>query len=406
MLLAALASGLMIGIERGWRMRFQQDGSRVAGIRTYALLGATGGLAALLAELIHPAFALIIGGAAAAGVSIGFWRDAARRDATGFVAALLALGLGMLAGAGQPALAVAGGAVVTLILATRPQSHGFVARLNERDLRAFARYLVIAAAVLPFLPNRFMGPLDAWNPFQLWIVVILVTGFSFAGYVANRIVGVRKGTMVTAIIGGAYSSTAVTASLSQRIGKGEEGPLAAGVIIASAVMYFRVILLVAVLSPSTLPQFLLSVGPAALAGMVVAVISWARSQTATVSSQDSLPGNPIDLLPAFGFVAIVAAAAVLARWAQAEFGEQGIATSLLIAGSFDVDAAVVTLSMLSPDAIDRGLAATALGGTIVANMLLKIIVVGAYARGRGKTALIGLAFSTLILVGTIVLRLI
>jgi uncharacterized membrane protein (DUF4010 family) len=312
----------------------------------------------------------------------------------------VALALGLLAGAGQPALAVALGAVVTLVLATRNEIHGFVGKLNTKDVHAFARYAVIAAAVLPFLPNRQMGPLDAWNPFQLWMVVVLVTGFSFAGYVANRTVGARKGVLATAIIGGAYSSTAVTASLSRRLGKGENGPFSPGIAVASAVMYPRVIVLVAILSPSTLPAFLAVVGPAALAGALAALVTWMRSTTATDTKGDAF-GNPIELLPALGFVTIVAVAAVVARWAQQQFGEAGIATSLFLTGSLDVDAAVVTLSGLPVDAIGRQLAALAVGGTIVANMTLKIGVTALYARHRGRAAVAALAASTVVLVLTL-----
>jgi uncharacterized membrane protein (DUF4010 family) len=339
---------------------------------------------------------LVIG----AGLVAGYWRDPPRRDATSFVAAVVALALGLLAGAGQPALAVAGAAVVTLLLATREQSHGLISRLNRKDVHAFARYAVIAGAVLPFLPNRSMGPLDAWNPFQLWLVVVLVTGFSFAGYIANRTVGARKGVLATAVIGGLYSSTAVTASLSQQLGRGESGSFPAGILLASAMMYLRVLVLVALLSPSTFPQFLITVAPAATVGLVLAMLAWRRAPQAEAGTA-AMPGNPIELLPAFGFVAIVAAAAVATRWAQARFGEAGIATSLFITGSFDVDASVVTLSSLPVEAIDRKVAAIALAGTIVANMVLKIFVTAAYARQKGRGTALGLGASTLVLLLTI-----
>lgn len=397
---AAAAAGLMIGIERGWRQRRYAAGTRVAGVRTYTLVGGAGGLAAMLGSLIHPGATLLLAFAVSAGLVVGYWRNPAQRDATSFVAAIVALGLGMLAGAGQPALAVAGAAVVTLLLATREQSHGFVANLNESDVHAFARFAVIAGAVLPFLPNRSMGPLDAWNPFQLWLVVVLITGFSFAGYIANRTVGARKGVLATALLGGAYSSTAVTASLSQQLGRGEAGPFSAGIILASAVMYVRVIAFVAVLSPSTLPQFVITISPAAITGVVLAVVAWRRAPSSD-RVEARAPGNPIELLPAFGFVAIVATAAVATRWAQARFGEAGIATSLFLTGSFDVDAAIVTLSGLPVSAIDRETAAISLAGTIVANMALKMFVTGVYARQRGFGAIAALAASTAVLALTI-----
>lgn len=397
---ASLAAGLMIGVERGWRLRRHAAGTRVAGVRTYALLGASGGLAAILGDLVHPLVSVLVVLVIGAGLVAGYWRDQRQRDATSFIAAVVALALGMLAGAGQPALAVAGAAIVTLLLATREQSHGLIARLNRNDVHAFARYAVIAGAVLPFLPNRNMGPLAAWNPFQLWLVVVLVTGFSFAGYIANRTVGARKGVLATAVIGGLYSSTAVTASLSQQLGRQGNGPFSAGILLASAMMYLRVLVLVALLSPSTFPQFLATIAPAALVGLVLAGMAWRRAPKAEAATAD-MPGNPIELLPAFGFVAIVAAAAVVTRWAQARFGETGIATSLFITGSFDVDASIVTLSSLPVEAIDRKVAAIALAGTIVANMALKIFVTALYARRKGRGAALGLAASTLLLLLTI-----
>lgn len=397
---AGLAAGLMIGIERGWRLRREKSGTRVAGVRTFTLLGVAGGIAGILGRLVHPlATAAIIAGVCAL-LAIGFARERRQRDATSAVAAVLAVGFGTLAGAGQPALAVAAAAVVTLILATRTQSHRFIDSLSSTDVQAFARFAVIAAAVLPFLPNRPVGPLGAWNPFQLWLVVVLVTGFSFLGYIANRTIGERRGVLATALIGGAYSSTAVTASFSERIGSGEEGPLGAGILIASAVMYLRVIILVGLLSPSTLLQFLVVIGPATLAGIAVAAVAWFRAGEGPGSSA-RLTHNPIELLPAFGFVAIVAAGALATRWAQAGFGQSGVALSLFVTGTFDVDAAIVTLSGLSAGEIQRDLAAITIAGTIVANMLLKIFVAAIYARRRAVGAVVGMSASTLVLMLTI-----
>jgi uncharacterized membrane protein (DUF4010 family) len=390
----------MIGIERGWRLRREKAGTRVAGVRTYTLVGTGGALGGILAQLIHPLIAAAVAFSIGALLVVGYVRDSKRRDTTSAVAAIVALGLGLLAGAGQPALAVAGAAVVTLLLATRTQSHRFVSELNSTDVQAFARFAVIAAAVLPFLPNRNLGPLDAWNPFQLWLIVLLITGFSFAGYIASRTIGQRKGVLAAAVIGGAYSSTAVTASFSQRLGAGEEGPLTAGILIATAVMYLRVMLLVGVLSPSTVMPFILVTAPAALTAWAAAAIAWFRAPRGTGGKELALT-NPIELLPALGFTAIVAAGVLATRWAQGHFGRSGVAGSLFITGTFNVDAAIVTLSGLPVEAIDRQLAALALAGTIIANTLLKLFVAGTYARSRSGGALAGLGASTLVLAVTV-----
>src|SRR5206468_9964080 len=125
-----------------------------------------------------------------------------RPDATTPVAALATIGLGFLAGIGQPGFAIAGTTIVTLLLALKAELHGLLDRLDQDDVKALARYAVIAGAVLPFLPNGQFGPLGAWNPEKLWLVVVLVTGLSFLGYAANRTFGERNGTLATALLSG------------------------------------------------------------------------------------------------------------------------------------------------------------------------------------------------------------
>lgn len=395
--------GLLVGIERGWKLRGEADGMRVAGIRTFTLLGLVAGLAGVLAAAGYPLASGMMIAAAAVVVAIGYGRavlDKGSPDATSAVSALAVLALGFLGGIGQPALAVAGAAVMTLILALRTEVHGFIDRLDEADIKAFARYAVIALAVYPFLPAGRYGPYDAWEPRTLWLVVVLVTGFSFAGYVANRIFGAKRGTIATAIIGGAYSSTAVTQSLSQRLGAGQgTGAENAGIALATAVMYLRVTLLVGVLATPLLEPFLFLIFPALLTGWSV---SWWLYRRAAHSTGPAPPGNPIALIPAFGFAAFVAVAAVAARWAQGEFGEQGIAVLLLLMGSMDVDAAIVTAGGLEPGTIANELAALAITGTILANMAVKLGVTIVYGRSAAKPAALALGASMLALTGSLV----
>ena len=322
-----------------------------------------------------------------------------RPDATTTVAALVTVALGFLAGSGNPALAVAGATVVTLLLALREETRGLIARLDEADVKALARYAVIAGAVLPFLPDGRYGPYGAWNPQKLWLVVVIVTGFSFLGYVANRIFGEKHGTIATALIGGAYSSTAVTQALAQRLGSGEAGGAEpAGIALASAVMYLRVLLLVGVLATRVLAPFAIIVAPALIVGVAA---GWWLYRKAPAHSGPAAPGNPIALIPALGFVLFVAIAAVAAGWAHGRFGGEGIAVLLLVMGSMDVDVAIVTAGGLPPQAISAELAAVALAGTIIANMAVKIGVTLAYAGEKGRSAAAALVASTLVLAASI-----
>ena len=403
-LIAAVAAGLLIGIERGWRLRDGRDGSRVAGLRTFTLLGAAGGLIAIIAQVLGP----LVGAVPLAGVVavlvVGYAKSAGKnehRDATSVVAAMIALALGLLAGSGQAALAIAGAAVTTLVRAVREQSHRFINRLSRRDVNSLAYYAAIAGGVLPFLPNHRFGPYGAWNPFQLWLVVVLVTGFSFASYIANRLIGERKGTLATAIIGGAYSSTAVTASLAERMRAGEKGPWTAGIAIATAVMCIRMLVLVGLLASPVLLPFLQVIGPAMIAAWVVSFVAWRRSRHEKESGAAQAARNPIALLPALGFLVAVAGSALLVRWSQASFGESGVAWSLFLAGGLDVDAAIITLSGLPTGAVVPSTAALVLGGTVAVNMAFKMAVAGVTARRQGLAAVTALGVSFVILLATL-----
>ena len=316
-------------------------------------------------------------------------------DATTPMAALATVGLGFIAGLGQPGFAIAGATIVTLLLALKAELHTLLDKLDEEDVKALARYAVIAGAVLPFLPNGHYGPLGAWNPQRLWLVVVLVTGFSFLGYIANRIFGERHGTVATGLIGGAYSSTAVTLALAERLGSEQHaGAEPAGIALASAMMYLRIPILITILATRVLPAIAILLLPAL-------IVAWGAGfwlyRKAPQNRGPAPPGNPIALLPALGFVLFVAVAAIAARWAQTQFGQSGIAVMLLIIGSMDVDVAIVTLGTLAPEAISPPLAAMAIGGTAIVNMAVKIGITLVYARRRGVSAALAMASSVVAL---------
>lgn len=396
----ALAAGLLIGIERGWKLREQEPGARVAGVRTFSMLGLGSGVAGLIGALGHPLAAAALVAGTVSLMVIAYARQLEdRHDATSAVAAIVTIAIGFLAGNGTPGLAIACAAVAVALLALRNELHGFVEGLDADDVKALARYAVIALAVLPFLPSGHYGPLGAWDPQKLWWVVVIVTGFSFMGYVANRIFGERHGTIATAVIGGLYSSTAVTQSLAQRLGTTKHpGAEPAGIALATAVMYVRVLILVGILATRILLPFALIVLPAILVGVAA---GWWLYRKSPKADAPSPPGNPIALVPALGFVAFVAVTAVAGTWAQGRFGAQGLALLLLITGSMNVDVAIVTAGGLPPGAIGAELAALALAGTIVVNMSLKIGITLVYARRKGFAAAAALTASVVVLAATI-----
>jgi uncharacterized membrane protein (DUF4010 family) len=368
----------------------------VAGVRTFTILGLGSGIGGLLGSLGHTAVAAAIVAGLVAVMVIAYARQLRdQHDSTSAVAAISTIAIGFLAGNGNPALAIACAAIGVALLALREELHELIERLDADDVKALARYAVIAGAILPFLPSGYFGPLGAWNPQRLWLVVVLVTGFSFLGYVANRIFGERHGTIATALIGGAYSSTAVTQALAQRLGREQQaGAEPAGIALATGVMYLRVPVLIAIFATRVLPAIAALLVPAV-------IVAWAAGywlyRKAPRSDAPTRPGNPIALLPALGFLLFVAIAAVAAKWAEGRFGQSGIAVLLLIVGSMDVDVAIVTLGGLSVAAIAPLPAAMAISGTIIANMAVKIGITLVYAGRRGVSAAVAMVASVAVL---------
>lgn len=406
-LLAALLIGLLIGVERGWQSRKGAPGSRVAGVRTFGLIALVGGAAGLLIESgsVFAGNTIIV--VTAFSIGLGYWRTSrapGQASATSAVAALLTLALGLLAACGLAVEAVASGCIAALLLASRQQLHGWISGLSEVDLQATVRFALIVAAIWPLLPNRAFGPYDAWNLRYLWSVVVLVTGFSFAGYIANKRFGQGRGTLVTAALGGLYSSTAVIASLSIRLrgAAAGQGAIVAGIAVASAVMFGRVLVLAAILAPRAFPSFAATIAPAGVVAMIYA--AWrVRSASADDEEARSPMGarNPIELLPALFFAALVAATAVATRWADQQFGDMGAGAAIVISGSFDVDAATVTLGGLPPGTLSAHVSGLVLAGPVLVNTLFKAAVVlanGGQQRWRAAVPLLAAAAAIAIMI--------
>lgn len=256
-LLAALAVGLVIGLERGWREREAADGRRVAGLRTFALLGLLGGVSMLVGPALLAAgslgFALLCAVSYQEGV-----RATGSLSATSAIAQLLTFGLGAFAATGAPVQAVAAAVLVAVLLDLRSTLHRWLRLIEHRELKAALQMLVLSAVVLPLLPNAGYGPHASLNPYRLWWAVVLVAGLSLSGHVAMRMSGVRRGTLWMGLIGGLASSTAATLALARRLRQHPALLQAtmAGVLGACATMFLRIAVIVLVLAPALAPRLL------------------------------------------------------------------------------------------------------------------------------------------------------
>src|SRR5919106_1372135 len=244
--------GLAVGIEREWSGRAEGEQPRFAGVRTFLLIGLLATLAAIFFEMdlftagvsILAGCILIVAIAYAAGAYHG------NLESTTEFAALIVIAAGTLAGTGQIALASAINVFVALILVEKSRIHSFVYRIQSEDLTAGLRFAVLALVILPLLPEGPYGPEPGIRPRELWALVLLFSGLSFAGLIARRAVGPSRGYTIAGLLGGIVSSTLVTLNFSResRSKDSPHRPLALGVIAASTVLPVRVALLTLLLN--------------------------------------------------------------------------------------------------------------------------------------------------------------
>ncbi len=290
----ALAIGLLIGIERGWHGRALAEGGRIAGVRTFGLIGLLGGLTATLGRDLGN----IVVAAGLLAVALGFgiaqWRDPRREtdvSITTNVAALTAFGLGALAGTGAMQAAAAAGVVTALLLGIKPELHHLLERIDRAELLATFRLLLISVVVLPVLPDVGMGPWDALNPYRLWWMVVLVAGLSYAGYFAIKLIGARRGIVVLGILGGLITSTATVLSLSRQAAQQPGRPQlwVSGMLAATATMFPRTLLVAVVVAP----ELLTSLAAPLLSASVIAAVA-AAVFTRLAGASDETLGNRHD----------------------------------------------------------------------------------------------------------------
>lgn len=379
-LIASLAAGLLVGMERGYAQREMGTGHRATGFRTFGLIGLAGGLAALAPDLVAAVLAIGVIAAVVIGYAISAREDSL--SATTCIAAVLTFGIGFAAVRQAPGVALAAAAAAFVILRSRQSMHAMLRGLNEAELEAVARFVLVALVVLPFLPDMPMGPYDALNPRRIWMVVVFVLGLSFVGYAVTRRFGGHRGILFVAMTGALVSSTAVTAEYARRLRNEPDarGPLTAGIALASVVMFIRVQILSLALVPRALPTLALAMGPATIVATLFAALAWRKG--AKADGPLSL-GNPLGFGPALLLAGLVAILSLVAHWALDLFGNSGIAVVLGLTGLTDVDAAVLTMAGMPETALDGRMAGLILAIPVLANTGVKAVIATVIGRGHG-----------------------
>ena len=396
-LLISLALGALIGLEREYA-RHKKRAHEYAGIRTYPLIALFGALSAYLGEKVS-IFVFLVG-MVLMGVLITIAyltinkAEKSYVGATSEVAGFLTFFIGALCYYGEISFAAILAVTVTIILYARSILHRFAERITSHELSDTLKFAVIAFVILPFLPNKGYGPHEIFNPFVIWLMVVFISGISFAGYVLMKWFG-EKGIELAAILGGLVSSTAVTSSFAARSKKQTKiyRALVLGVILANAIMFIRILIEVFVLNRSLFSKMILPLSILALISLVFSYFLWQK--TKNVKGKIDL-GSPFTLGPALKFGIFFAVILALVKLADVYLSSKGVYLVSLISGFADVDAITVSLSNLAGSSITEEVARN---GIIIA-ALTNVAVKGgiAFWFGGKKFGRIILAFYALLVV--------
>jgi uncharacterized membrane protein (DUF4010 family) len=376
----ALAIGLLIGLERGWRTRDRVEGMRIAGLRTYGLIGLLGGLSGILAQQVDAflmgfvflglTFVLLI----AYSKSLDKFEDF---SITSIIASLITFTLGALTVFGHITLASASAVVITSLLGFKPLLHGWVKKLEQHELNATLELLLISVVMLPILPDQGYGPWAAFNPYHIWWMVVLIAGISYLGYFAIKIGGNQHGPVLTGALGGLVSSTAVTLNLSKLSSSypNRENVLAAGILTACATMFARTLLLTWIMNPALFQALLPALLIMALFTYLIAFLLWKNTRSFRTDEELTLK-NPFQLGMALKFAAFLVLIMLLSKLLKEYFGDMGTYFLAAISGLADVDPIILSMSQMTKDGLEVSVAARAILIAVAVNSGIKSVFSG------------------------------
>jgi uncharacterized membrane protein (DUF4010 family) len=373
----ALAIGLLVGLERGWRERDMQAGSRTAGIRTYGISGLLGGIFAALSQSMETALVFPAGFIGFAMIFAWFQAREAEHEksfsVTSVVAGLCVFALGALAVSGDARAAAAGGAALASVLASRELLHGLLRRMSWIELRSAMVLAVMTAIILPLLPNRTLDPWGGFNPSEIWFFTVLTASISYLGYIAVRILGPARGLLVSGLAGAAVSSTAVTVAFARTAKSGGDSRALSGAAsLAAMVSLLRVTAVVLLLKPGLIGIM----GPAALAAAATFALCGLLLLARDAKAGDAMEvaRNPFELAPLLVFATAFAAVSVASAALVGHFGGSSLVASSAISGAFDVDVAVLSALRLTDHAIELSTIGVAVLAALATNAVFRLFL--------------------------------
>ncbi len=371
----AILLGALMGLER------ERQETRLAGLRTFILVTLFGAICGNMAGNGNYQWVVAGGliGVTVQGAMVHFLRlkEHLPPGLTTSIALLVAYGIGVLLATGFTVPAVAISLATTVILYFKPQMHEFSRRLQQRDLYAIFQFILVAFIILPILPDRGFGPYQALNPYNIWLMVVIISALNLIGYVTLQVVGKRWSGPVLGLLGGLVSSTATTLSFSRYTRNNPAFSRAASVVVAlaSTVVLVRVAFLVGMIQPTLLPGLALPLTGMFIGGLIPVFLIW-RNNT-----RDEGPAattkNPAELPQALFFGLLYAAVILAVSAAKDFFGDRGVYIVSLVSGLTEVDAITLSNARLAHQGILQATQAQiSILLAVVSNLGFKLGLVG------------------------------
>ncbi|MEZ4241108.1 MAG: DUF4010 domain-containing protein [Myxococcota bacterium] len=395
----ALFIGALVGVDRERRAT---EGLAFGGLRTFMLVALFGAASVWLGGVLGATWLV---GVALLGLvallSLAYWMSAPAEGDLGItseLAAVIVFLLGAACVAGQPEMAVVGAITTSALLAFKAPLHALVGKIGEDDLAAALKLLFATFIVLPVLPREAVDPWGVLVPYRLWWLVVLISGLSLLGYVAVRLLGERRGLLLTGLFGGLASSTAVTLSTARQSGAG--GPpsaLAMSALVAWAVMFVRVLVEVTVTNRALLAPLAVPLGAMAAACAIGAAVL-GRLDRGEPEALDLR--NPFSLTAAARFAALFAGVLLAVELGRRFLPDTALYGIAALAGTTDVDAITLSMASLAGGDLAPEVAVRAIAVAAASNTLVKLGLVAALGT-RAMAVRVGAVTAVVLLAGLV-----
>ncbi len=407
--LIALTLGALIGTQRE-RVQQQLKIQEFGGIRSFMFIAMTGFLSGYLGNLLYTWFIAVIFVVLSALVLVGHVYKSFREEKPGITSelgAIMTFLVGILCFENYQ-IGILVGIITALILSVKEPLHNFVNKIRDEEFTATLEFALLAFVILPLLPNRTIDPWQIINPYEIWLLVIFMLAISFIGYILNRVLGPQKGVVLTGIVGGIVSSTAVTQAMSEKskLGTKYHKALVGATIAASLIMLVRVLVVTGSLNSNLLPELVWPIGAMLLVTGIQMIIKLflARKELGEKNEADTafIKESPFKLMPAIKFGIFFMAILIISELAKRYLGTGGIYLTAMVTGLADVDAFM--LSMIKISLSDPGFSSTAAQGitvAVVSNMIVKGSIPFFFGH-RSFAVQIGRAFALIVAVGLVV----